>query len=85
MRRSGQGIGAGCYVTSSSGSNSAHKSDWSPLAGKTVYIVPDFDEAGEKHGDNVARILAGLEPKPVVKIVRLSLTNMGVTISTEIA
>ncbi len=64
-------------TTSSSGANSAHKTDWSDLAGKTVCILPDNDEAGEKYADDVASILAGLEPKPAVKVVRLPLVNQG--------
>jgi hypothetical protein len=64
-------------TTSSNGAKSPFKSDWAPLAGKTVYIIPDHDQAGEKYADDVARILAGLEPKPSVKIVRLPLATEG--------
>jgi len=43
-------------TTSPHGANSASKADWSPLAGKEVVILPDHDEAGEKYGDEVARL-----------------------------
>ena len=64
-------------TTSSSGSSSAHKTDWSDLAGKTVWILPDNDEAGEGYTNDVGAILAGLDPKPVVKVVKLPVANEG--------
>jgi hypothetical protein len=36
-------------VTSSGGSNAAHKTDWGPLKGRDVLISPDLDEPGEKY------------------------------------
>ncbi len=39
--------------------------------------MPDNDEAGERYADDVARIVTGLEPKPVVKVVRLPLIDDG--------
>ena len=64
-------------TTSSHGSGSAAKTDWSALAGKTVYLIPDHDAAGEKYMATVGAILAGLEPKPIIKVVRLPLVNDG--------
>jgi hypothetical protein len=64
-------------TTSSHGSQSARKSDWSPLAGKAVFIVPDNDQAGEKYADDVGGELFKLEPKPITKVVHLPLTNKG--------
>ncbi len=58
-------------TTSPHGSESAHKADWSPLAGKEVFILPDNDDAGQKYARAVANILAGLTPAPVVKVVNL--------------
>jgi putative DNA primase/helicase len=68
-----------CLVatTSSHGSKSAYKTDWTPLAGKTVYIIPDNDQAGEKYANDVGALLAKLDPKPVVKVVRLPVQNEG--------
>ncbi|GAB6167487.1 hypothetical protein JCM19992_34870 [Thermostilla marina] len=41
-------------VTSSGGSKAAKKTDWSPLAGRDVIILPDHDDAGERYADDVA-------------------------------
>jgi putative DNA primase/helicase len=43
-------------TTSSMGAEAAAKSDWTPLAGKHVVILPDHDEAGEKYASEVARL-----------------------------
>jgi len=58
-------------TTSPHGSQSADKSDWTPLAGKEVVILPDNDTAGRKYADAVAGILAKLTPAPVVKVLEL--------------
>lgn len=44
-----------CCVTSSGGSNAAEKTDWKPVQGRRVVIVPDNDEPGEKYAADVAR------------------------------
>jgi putative DNA primase/helicase len=48
-------------TTSSGGAQAAKRSDWTPLAGRRVLIWPDNDEAGGKHAQEVAAILAALE------------------------
>ena len=53
------------------GALSPDKTDWTPLAGKNVVILPDHDEPGRKYADAVAAILVKLSPLPVVKIVEL--------------
>jgi hypothetical protein len=58
-------------TTSSGGSNAASKSDWSPLAGRDVVILPDADDAGRKYADEVAAILLGLDPPATVRVVEL--------------
>ncbi len=58
-------------VTSSHGHQSAKKSDWKPLAGREVVILPDHDDAGHKYAEDVAAILIKLTPPAVVKIVDL--------------
>ena len=68
---------AGCSIglnvtTSSGGSNAADKSDWSPLAGKDVVIIPDNDKPGLKFGETVASIVTQLDPPATVQIVDLS-------------
>jgi len=43
-------------TTSAGGANAADKTDWSPLRGKNVVILPDNDSAGERYADEVARL-----------------------------
>src|SRR5262249_1879780 len=45
-------------TTSAGGSQAAGKTDWRPLAGKEVWILPDNDAPGRKYADTVASILA---------------------------
>ncbi len=59
-------------ATSSAGSNAASKTDWSPLAGLDVVILPDADTAGRKYADEVASILLRLAPPATVRIVDLA-------------
>ncbi|MHB1038678.1 MAG: YfjI family protein [Pirellulales bacterium] len=58
-------------TTSAHGSKSAAKTDWSPLAGKNVTILPDNDQAGAAYAAEVAGLLAKLTPAPTVRIVDL--------------
>lgn len=58
-------------TTSSGGSQAAGKSDWSPLRGRDVVIVPDHDEPGRKYADDVAR-LAREAGAASVRVVRLA-------------
>ena len=50
----------GVAVTSSGGSRSAHKADWSPLKGRTVIVVADRDKAGDGYAATVVRLLDGV-------------------------
>ena len=45
-------------VTSSGGSGSAAQTDWEPLRGRRVVILPDNDEPGMKYASTVAAMLA---------------------------
>lgn len=58
-------------TTSSGGAMGARKTDWRPLAGKEVWILPDNDAPGRKYAETVAGILAKLTPAPAVRIVEL--------------
>jgi len=58
-------------TTSAGGSQAAKKTDWRPLAGKEVWILPDNDEPGRKYADAVAGILGKLTPAPMVRVVEL--------------
>lgn len=44
-------------TTSTQGSKSAKRTDWSPLAGKTVYILPDNDESGHEYARQVTQLI----------------------------
>jgi hypothetical protein len=58
-------------TTSAHGAKAAGKSDWSPLAGRVVNILPDHDAPGEGYANDVLDALASLQPRPTVRIVRL--------------
>ena len=62
-------------VTSSHGAKSAAKTDWSPLAGRDVVILPDADDAGSVYADTVATILWQLDPATTIR--RLDLPGLG--------
>ncbi|HRH79462.1 MAG TPA: DUF927 domain-containing protein [Thiobacillaceae bacterium] len=51
---------AGLLATTSGGADSAGKADWTILAGRTVTLWPDNDEAGRHYAEAVAEILRGL-------------------------
>jgi len=62
----------GLSVTTSAGGASApHKTNWIPLAGREVVIVPDHDEPGRKYAETVGSALFSLSPPAQVKIVPL--------------
>ena len=55
----------GLLVTSSAhGAKSAHKTDWQPLAGREVVILPDNDAEGRVYAQTVAGILIGYLHRP---------------------
>ena len=58
-------------TTSQGGSKAATKTDWTPLAGKEVVILPDNDDAGEQYASDVIEQLEQLSMPPTVKVVRL--------------
>lgn len=59
----------GLIATTSQGSSAPRHSDWSPLAGKKVVILPDNE--AEKYKTAVIEQLAKLDPQPTVKVVAL--------------
>lgn len=69
----------GCVATTSAhGSQSPDKTDWAPLAGKRVVILPDNDPPGMKYAETVVELLGQLRPRPLVTIVELpGLPNKG--------
>jgi hypothetical protein len=58
-------------TTSSHGAESPGNTDWSPLAGRDVVILPDHDDAGEKYAAAVARLATDAGAKSI-RIVRLA-------------
>ncbi len=58
-------------TTSAGGSNAADKSDWRPLNGKRVYILPDNDEPGEKFAIVVLGLMRQQAPNATVEVKRL--------------
>jgi len=60
-------------TTSPHGSKSAGKADWSLVGGRDVVILPDYDDAGERYADDVARRVtaAGAKSVRVVRLVEL--------------
>lgn len=56
-------VGIGLNATTSAhGSNSASKTDWTPLAGRRCVLWPDNDAAGMKYAEGVANLLQSLDP-----------------------
>ena len=47
------------------------RSNWKPLAGRDVVILPDNNGDGQKYADDVTGILLGLNPPARVKVVKL--------------
>ena len=64
-------------TTSSGGSQAARKTDWRPLAGRSVVIWPDNDKAGFAYADDVAGILTSLDPPATVRILNPAELDMG--------
>jgi hypothetical protein len=58
-------------TTSAGGAQAASKTDWKPLAGRDVALVPDDDPAGAKYAADVAAILAALTPPARVRTLCL--------------
>ena len=72
-------------TTSSHGSKSAGKADWTPLAGREIVILPDHDAAGAQYAADVTGLLAKLTPSATVRVVHLSDTWSGLAVGGDIA
>jgi hypothetical protein len=44
-------------TTSAFGAQSPHKTDWSPVDGKDVYVVPDNDKPGREYARQVGKLI----------------------------
>ncbi len=51
-------------TTNPFGAGKANHCDWTPLAGKKVFLWPDNDDAGHNHMRQVQSLLESLEPRP---------------------
>ncbi len=58
-------------TASAGGSKAARKTDWTPLAGREVVILPDADEPGRDYAAAVAGILTTLDPPTAVRLLDL--------------
>jgi putative DNA primase/helicase len=58
-------------VTSAGGAKGAKNTDWLPLAGRDVVILPDNDDAGRGYAEDVRAILLKLSPPARVSVVQL--------------
>lgn len=66
----------GLLATSSgNGAKGFRQSDWKPLAGRDVVILPDNDGPGKEFAEGVAEFLLDLHPPAQVKIVELPLAE----------
>lgn len=70
-------------VTSAHGSKSAKKTDWAPLYGRDVVVIPDADEPGKAYAETVAAILTA--NGSTVKIIELYGVPSGGSVSDFIA
>jgi hypothetical protein len=71
-------------TTSAHGSGSAKQTNWSPLAGRDVVILPDHDDAGEGYARDVARLSLAAGARSV-RIVRLADRVPGATSGFDLA
>jgi AAA domain/CHC2 zinc finger len=58
-------------TTAAHGAQSPELTDWTPLAGKTVPLFPDVGKAGDDWLGKVIPLLLALDPKPIIKVIRL--------------
>lgn len=58
-------------TTSAGGSNAAEKTDWRPLDGKRVFLLPDNDESGENFTRTVFEPIRKQAPNAIVQVKRL--------------
>lgn len=58
-------------TTSAGGSSAPHLTDWSPLSGKEVFVIPDNDSAGRRYASAVVELLSKLSPPVRVALIEL--------------
>lgn len=63
-------------TTSPGGADNARRADWSPLAGKRVYLWPDNDAKGVQYMRDAAECLQKLSPSPELRWVESAEFNL---------
>jgi hypothetical protein len=75
----------GFYATTSAGgANAADKTDWNPLRGKNVVILPDNDPAGQHYADEVARLCREVGAASI-RVLRLADYATGLPVGGDVA
>lgn len=72
-------------TTSSGGAAAAHLTDWSPLAGRDVVVLPDNDEPGRQYAATVVAQLLRLRPVPTIRQWKLTGLAVGGDLDDYIA
>lgn len=68
-------------TTSPGGSSNAENADWSPLAGKEIFIWRDLDDPGAEYARDAVAILERLEPKPTIWM--LAVESLGLPVGGD--
>jgi hypothetical protein len=63
-------------TTSSGGASNARMTDWTPLAGRSIVIWPDNDDAGFGYADSVTVILECLTPITDVRVIDVAILGL---------
>lgn len=58
-------------TTSAHGALSPHRTDWTPIVGRSVVILIDNDDAGRGYGERVAQLILAKSPNADIRIVLL--------------
>jgi hypothetical protein len=71
-------------TTSAGGANAADKTDWRPLRGKNVVVLPDNDSAGERYADEVVRLCREVGVASI-RVLRLADYATGLPVGGDVA
>ena len=71
-------------TTSAGGANAADKTDWRPLRGKNVVVLPDNDSAGERYADEVVRLCREVGAASI-RVLRLADYASGLPVGGDVA
>ena len=71
-------------TTSAHGAKSARKTDWKPLQGRDVVILPDYDAAGEHYATEVARMVKHAGAKSI-RVARIAENWRDIPVGGDVA